>query len=246
MGAMDGRVALVTGASRGIGRAIALALAARGVEVVAAARGDHAQPLVEEIRAAGGRAALASMDVTDAAAVEAVVSATLARTGRLDVLVNNAGINRDRLMLRMTEDDWDAVIGTNLKSVFGYSKAAYPVMMRQRSGRIVNMTSVVGVMGNAGQTNYAASKAGIIGFTKSLARELGSRGVTVNAVAPGYVETDMTAAMPDAAKQAMLGSVPLGRPAQPAEIASAVLFLASSSAAYITGHVLMVDGGMAM
>jgi 3-oxoacyl-[acyl-carrier protein] reductase len=162
------------------------------------------------------------------------------------VLVNNAGINRDRLMLRMTEDDWDAVIGTNLKSVFGYSKAAYPVMMRQRSGRIVNMTSVVGVMGNAGQTNYAASKAGIIGFTKSLARELGSRGVTVNAVAPGYVETDMTAAMPDAAKQAMLGSVPLGRPAQPAEIASAVLFLASSSAAYITGHVLMVDGGMAM
>jgi 3-oxoacyl-[acyl-carrier protein] reductase len=245
---LSGQTALVTGGSRGIGRAVVEALARAGARVAFTYRSsaDEADALAAALATEGLETMAIASDAADPVEAERVVARVTGEWGRLDVLVNNAGINRDRLMLRMTEDDWDAVIGTNLKSVFGYSKAAYPVMMRQRSGRIVNMTSVVGVMGNAGQTNYAASKAGIIGFTKSLARELGSRGVTVNAVAPGYVETDMTAAMPDAAKQAMLGSVPLGRPAQPAEIASAVLFLASSSAAYITGHVLMVDGGMAM
>jgi 3-oxoacyl-[acyl-carrier protein] reductase len=245
---LSGQTALVTGGSRGIGRAVVEALARAGARVAFTYRSsaDEADALAAALATEGLETMAIASDAADPVEAERVVARVTGEWGRLDVLVNIAGINRDRLMLRMTEDDWDAVIGTNLKSVFGYSKAAYPVMMRQRSGRIVNMTSVVGVMGNAGQTNYAASKAGIIGFTKSLARELGSRGVTVNAVAPGYVETDMTAAMPDAAKQAMLGSVPLGRPAQPAEIASAVLFLASSSAAYITGHVLMVDGGMAM
>jgi 3-oxoacyl-[acyl-carrier protein] reductase len=245
---LSGQTALVTGGSRGIGRAVVEALARAGARVAFTYRSsaDEADALVAALATEGLETMAIASDAADPAEAERVVARVTGEWGRLDVLVNNAGINRDRLVLRMTEDDWDAVIGTNLKSVFGYSKAAYPVMMRQRSGRIVNMSSVVGVMGNAGQTNYAASKAGIIGFTKSLARELGSRGVTVNAVAPGYVETDMTAAMPDAAKLAMLGSVPLGRPAQPAEIASAVLFLASSAAAYITGHVLMVDGGMAM
>jgi 3-oxoacyl-[acyl-carrier protein] reductase len=161
-------------------------------------------------------------------------------------MVNNAGITRDGLLLRMEEDDWDATMGTNLKSVFNFSKAAYKPMMRQRSGRIVNLSSVVGLMGNPGQTSYAASKAGIVGFSKSLAKELGSRGVTVNVVAPGFVETDMTEAMPDRAREAMEGQVPLGRPAQPADVAQAVLFLASDAASYITGHVLHVDGGMAM
>jgi 3-oxoacyl-[acyl-carrier protein] reductase len=245
---LSGQTALVTGGSRGIGRAVVEALARAGARVAFTYRSsaDEADALAAALATEGLETMAIASDAADPAEAERVVARVTGEWGRLDVLVNNAGINRDRLVLRMTEDDWDAVIGTNLKSVFGYSKAAYPVMMRQRSGRIVNMSSVVGVMGNAGQTNYAASKAGIIGFTKSLARELGSRGVTVNAVAPGYVETDMTAAMPDAAKLAMLGSVPLGRPAQPAEIASAVLFLASSAAAYITGHVLMVDGGMAM
>ena len=245
---LTGQTALVTGGTRGIGRAIVEALARAGARVAFTYRSSSAEAdaLVAALAEEGFETMGLQSDAADAAGAEEVVGRVTGTWGRLDVLVNNAGITRDRLMLRMSEEDWDAVIGTNLKSVFGYSKAAYPVMMRQRSGRIVNLSSVVGVMGNAGQTNYAASKAGIIGFSKSLARELGSRGVTVNVVAPGYVETDMTAAMPDAAKQAMLGTVPLGRAAQPAEIASAVLFLASPAAAYITGHVLMVDGGMAM
>ncbi len=245
---LTGQTALVTGGTRGIGRACVEALARSGARVAFTYRSSSAEAdaLVEALAEEGFETMALQSDAADAAGAQDVVARVTDRWGRLDVLVNNAGITRDRLMLRMSEDDWDAVIGTNLKSVFGYSKAAYSVMMRQRSGRIVNLSSVVGVMGNAGQTNYAASKAGIIGFSKSLARELGSRGVTVNVVAPGYVETDMTAAMPDAARQAMLGTVPLGRAAQPGEIAAAVLFLASPAAAYITGHVLMVDGGMAM
>lgn len=245
---LTGQTALVTGGTRGIGRAIVESLARAGARVAFTYRSssDEADALVAALAADGLETMAIQSDAADVTAAEGVVGRIKESWGRLDVLVNNAGITRDGLMLRMSEDDWDAVIDTNLKSVFGYSKAAYTVMMRQRSGRIVNLSSVVGVMGNAGQTNYAASKAGIIGFSKSLARELGSRGVTVNVVAPGYVETDMTAAMPDAAKQAMLGTVPLGRAADPAEIASAVLFLASPAAAYITGHVLKVDGGMAM
>ena len=180
------------------------------------------------------------------ASAEEAVGGVIEAWGSIDVLVNNAGITRDGLMLRLREDDWDAVIETNLKSVFNFAKAAYRPMMKQRGGRIINISSVVGVMGNPGQTNYAASKAGIIGFSKSLAKELGSRGVTVNVVAPGYVETDMTAELSEAAREAMLGAVPLGRPATPSDVAGAVLFLASPAAAYITGQVLHVDGGLAM
>jgi 3-oxoacyl-[acyl-carrier protein] reductase len=179
-------------------------------------------------------------------AAEEAVSGVVQDWGSIDILVNNAGITKDTLMLRMTEDDWDTVINTNLKSVFNFCKAAYRPMMKQRGGKIVNLSSIVGVIGNAGQTNYAASKAGIIGFSKSLAKELGSRSVTVNVVAPGYVETDMTARLGDAAKQAMLGAVVLGRPATPQDVANAVLFFASSAADYITGQVLHVDGGLAM
>ena len=245
---LSGQTALVTGGSRGIGRAIVETLARAGAKVAFTYRSstDEAEALVQALAADGTEAMAIRSDAGDVSDAESVVKRITEAWGRLDVLVNNAGITRDRLMLRMSEDDWDSVIDTNLKSVFGYSKAAYMVMMRQKSGRIVNMSSIVGVTGNAGQTNYGASKAGIIGFSKSLARELGSRGVTVNVVAPGYVETDMTSAMPDSAREAMLGGVPLGRSAQPSEIASAVLFLASPAAAYITGHVLVVDGGLAM
>jgi len=245
---LSGQTALVTGGSRGIGRAIVETLARAGAKVAFTYRSsaDEADAVVRTLAAEGLETMAIRSDASDVSGAESVVKQVTEAWGRLDVLVNNAGITRDRLMLRMSEDDWDSVIGTNLKSVFGYSKAAYMVMMRQKSGRIVNMSSIVGVTGNAGQTNYGASKAGIIGFSKSLARELGSRGVTVNVVAPGYVETDMTGAMTESAREAMLASVPLGRSAQPSEIASAVLFLASPAAAYITGHVLVVDGGLAM
>jgi 3-oxoacyl-[acyl-carrier protein] reductase len=244
MGTLNGRVAVVTGASRGIGRAIALALAARGADIVAAARGENAAAVVEEIRAAGGRAEAASLDVTDAAAVERVMGETLARAGRIDILVNNAGVTRDTLVLRMKREDWDAVLATNLTAAFTCTQAVLKSMVKQRSGRIINITSVVGQAGNAGQANYAASKAGLIGFTKSLALEVASRGITVNAVAPGLIDTDMTKAMSGGAHAEWETRIPLKRLGTPEDVAAAVAFLASDEAAYITGHVLDVNGGM--
>lgn len=245
---LSGKNALVTGGTRGIGRAIVEALSGAGARVAFTYRSstDEADALKAALEAQGAEVLVFQGDAADAEAAQQAVAAVVDAWGSLDVLVNNAGVTRDNLMLRMSEADWDAVIGTNLKSVFNFCKAAYRPMMKQRGGKIINVSSVVGVMGNAGQTNYAASKAGIIGFTKSLAKELGSRGVTVNVVAPGYVATDMTAALPEAAREAMLGAVPLGRPATPADVAGAVLFLASPLAGYVTGHVLHVDGGLAM
>lgn len=239
---------LVTGGTRGIGRSIVEAFAAQGANVAFTYRSSatEADVLAAELQAMGIQAMGIQADAADFEAAEAAISSIIAAWGSIDILVNNAGVTRDGLMIRMSEADWDAVVGTNLKSVFNYSKAAYRPMMKQRSGRIINMSSIVGVTGNAGQTNYSASKAGIIGFSKSLAKELGGRGVTVNVVAPGYVETDMTAKLSDAAREAMLGSVPVGRPASPADISAAVIFLASEGASYITGHVLHVDGGLAM
>ncbi|NQV71501.1 3-oxoacyl-[acyl-carrier-protein] reductase [bacterium] len=239
---------LVTGGTRGIGRSIVEAFAAQGANVAFTYRSssEEAEALKAELEAMGVKARAIQADAADFDAAEAAVAGIVADWGSIDVLVNNAGVTKDGLMIRMSEADWDAVVGTNLKSVFNYSKAVYRPMMKQRAGRIVNMSSIVGVTGNAGQTNYAASKAGIIGFSKSLAKELGGRGVTVNVVAPGYVATDMTAALSDAAREAMLGGVPVGRAATPTDIASAVVFLASEGASYITGHVLHVDGGLAM
>lgn len=242
------RSILVTGGTRGIGRAIVEAFAAAGGSVAFTYRSSapEADELVTAIEAGGGRAMAIQADASDFDAAQQAVDRVIEEWGSLDVLVNNAGITRDGLMLRMSRDDWNDVVRTNLGSVFNYCKAVYRQMMRQRSGRIVNMSSVVGVMGNPGQTNYAASKAGIIGFSKSLAKELGSRGVTVNVVAPGYVETDMTDALPESAREAMLNATPLGRGATPDDVAAAVLFLASDQGGYVTGHVLHVDGGLAM
>jgi 3-oxoacyl-[acyl-carrier protein] reductase len=244
MHVMEGRVALVTGASRGIGRAIALRLAAQGAAVVAAARGAHADEVAGEIVRQGGRAESATMDVTDEAAVDRVVSGVLERWGKVDVLVNNAGITRDQLMLRMKRDDWDAVLATNLTAAFTCVQAVLKGMVKQRYGRIVNVTSVVGQAGNAGQANYAASKAGLIGLTKALALEVASRGITVNAVAPGLVETDMTRALSDGTHDDWAARIPLKRLGTPDDVAAAVGFLASDEASYITGHVLAVNGGM--
>ena len=241
-----GQVALVTGASRGIGRAIAVALAAEGYRVVGTATTPAG---VEAIGAAleafpGSRGIV--LDVTDGAAVNAAVDAVVRDFGALHVLVNNAGITRDMLSMRMKDDDWDAVVATNLTAVFRTSRAAIRPMMKQRYGRIVNITSVVGASGNAGQANYAAAKAGVAGMTRSLARELGSRGITVNCVAPGFIETDMTHSLAEAQKTALLAQIPLGRLGQAAEVAHAVAFLASSDAGYITGTELHVNGGMLM
>jgi 3-oxoacyl-[acyl-carrier protein] reductase len=240
------KVAIVTGASRGIGRAIAAELARRGAMVIAAARHENAQGTVDEIVAAGGRAELASADMTDAPALAALVTRTLERHGRIDVLVSNAGITRDQLMLRMKRGDWDDVIATNLTASFVLCQAVLKPMIRQRSGRIVAISSVVGQMGNAGQANYAASKAGLIGFCKSLAREVASRHVTVNVVAPGFIETDMTRGVSADAQHDWSAQIPLGRPGTPADVAAAVCFLASDEASYITGQVLAVNGGMYM
>ena len=246
MSTMEGRVALVTGASRGIGRAVAIALAARGATVVAAARGDHAAGTASEIGGLGGRAEAAALDVTDEAAVHALVADIVSRHGRIDILVNNAGITRDQLMLRMKREDWDAVIATNLTAAYGCAQAVLKPMVKQRAGRIVNLTSVVGQSGNAGQVNYAASKAGLIGFTKALALEVASRNITVNAVAPGLIDTDMTRAISKDAHEDWAARIPLKRLGTPEDVAAAVVFLASDEAAYITGHVLAVNGGMYM
>ena len=242
------KVAIVTGASRGIGRATALALAAEGARVVVNynARADAAEQVVAEIAAAGGQATARQADVGDFAQAEALVKSTIQSEGDLHILANNAGITRDGLILTMSEADWDDVLRTNLKSTFACSKTAVRHMIRRRYGRIVNITSVAGQIGNPGQTNYSASKAGQIGFTRSLAREVASRNITVNAVAAGFIETEIWSGVPPEAQQALLGMIPLGRKGTVDDIARAVVFLASDDAAYITGHVLSVDGGMAM
>jgi len=245
---LDGRHALVTGASRGIGRAVALAFAAEGASVALNFVGNvaAAEAVRAEIESAGGKAILVPADVSDENAVEDMVKTVTEAFGSIDILVNNAGITRDGLLLRMKEEDWDAVLNTNLKGVFLCTKAVSKFMMKKRYGRIVNMASVVGVTGNASQANYAAAKAGVIGFTKAMAKELASRGITVNAIAPGFIRSDMTDVLPDKVKEAMLAEIPLGRAGEPADVAKAALFLASDQAAYITGQVLKVDGGMVM
>jgi len=242
------KTALVTGASRGIGRATALELAKAGAKVAVNFAGNHAaaQEVVSLIEATGGQAMLVQADVGDAAAVDAMIKAVVERFGKIDILVNNAGITKDNLIMRMKEEDWDAVIHTNLKGIFNCTKAVTKLMMKQRYGRIVNMASVVGVMGNAGQSNYAAAKAGVIGFTKSMAKELASRNITVNAVAPGYISTDMTANLPEQARMELQSQIPLQRLGNSEDVAAAVLFLVSPSADYITGQTLHVDGGMVM
>lgn len=245
---LDGKTALVTGASRGIGRAVALKLASEGAKVAINFAGStsKAEAVKQEIEAQGGEAVLVQADVSKADAVEEMVAKVQEAFGTIDILVNNAGITRDGLLMRMKEEDFDAVINTNLKGVFHVTKVVSKLMMKKRTGRIVNMASVVGLTGNAGQTNYAAAKAGVIGFTKSAARELAGRGITVNAVAPGFIHTDMTDAMPEKAKEATLTTIPLKRIGEPEDVANAVLFLASDYASYITGQVLAVDGGMVM
>ena len=238
------QVALVTGASRGIGRAIATALAAQGFTVIGTATTEGGAAAITEALAPHGGGL--QLDVNDGAAVEAAIDAIVKAHGGLHVLVNNAGITRDTLAMRMKDEDWDAVLDTNLKAVFRASRAAIRPMMKQRYGRIVNITSVVGASGNPGQANYAAAKAGVAGMTRSLARELGSRGITVNCVAPGFIDTDMTHSLPEAQKAALLAQIPLGRLGQAEEIAHAVAFLASPGAGYVTGTELHVNGGMYM
>jgi 3-oxoacyl-[acyl-carrier protein] reductase len=240
------RVAIVTGASRGIGRAIATTLARQGATVIATARGDHARETVDTITSVGGRAELGALDVTEPGAIERSVGDVLERHRRIDVLVCNAGIARDQLLLRMKRDDWDSVIATNLTSAFLLIQAVLKPMLRQRSGRIIAVSSIVGQTGNAGQANYAASKAGLIGLCMSTAREVASRGITVNVVAPGFIDTDMTRALTGDSKQDWSNRIPLGRLGTPEDVAAAVCFLASDEASYITGHVLAVNGGMYM
>jgi len=245
---LEGKVALVTGASRGIGRAIALKLAAEGAKVAVNYAGnvEGANEVKKAIEDAGGEAVVIGADVSKSDDAEKMVNEVAEKFGGIDILVNNAGITRDGLLARMKNEDFDAVIDTNLKGVFYTARAAAKIMMKARKGRIINMASVVGIIGNAGQANYSAAKAGVIGFTKTVAKELAGRGITVNAIAPGFIETDMTAVVPEKAKDAMLQSIPVKRAGKPEDVANAVLFLASDMASYITGQVLNVDGGMVM
>ena len=245
---LKGKAALVTGGSRGIGRAVCLELARRGacVAVNYAGNAAAAEETVESCKAMGVDAFSVQADVADAAACDAMVKEVLSRFGRLDILVNNAGITRDGLMPMLKDADWDAVLDANLKGAFHCMRAAYRPMMKQKYGRVVNLSSIVGLRGNAGQANYAASKAGLIGLTKSMAKELAGRNVTVNAVAPGFIDTDMTAALPDKARESMLASIPMGRLGQGEDVAKAVAFFAGDGAGYVTGQVLCVDGGMAV
>jgi len=247
MGELANQIAVVTGAGRGIGRAIALKFAAQGADIVCISRSaENSEKIANEIRGLSRKAWAHALDVSDGTAVNACVDKLLAEAGRVDILVNNAGITRDGLLMRMSEADWDGVLNTNLKGAFLFTKALTRTFLKQRSGRIINIASVVGLMGNAGQANYAASKAGLIGFTKSVARELSSRGITVNALAPGFITTDMTAGLSELIRADLLKNIPLGRFGEVEDIAAAAAFLAGPSARYITGQVLAVDGGMAM
>ena len=247
MNQLENQIAVVTGAGRGIGRAIALKFAAEGADVACVSRTpENSEKVAAEIRVTGRKAWAHAADVADAAAVNAAAEQILADCGRVDILVNNAGVTRDNLLMRMSEAEWDAVLNTNLKGAFLVTKAFSRALIKQRSGRIINVASVIGLIGNAGQSNYAASKAGLIGFTKSVARELASRGITVNALAPGFIETAMTAVLKEELRAGVLKQIPLGSFGQPDDIAGAAVFLASPAARYITGQVLAVDGGMAM
>ena len=245
---LEGKIALVTGASRGIGKAIAVALAAAGADVAVNYAGNKAaaEAVAAEIEAMGRKVLLLQGDVAQLEVCTEMIDAVIKEFGRIDILVNNAGITRDNLLMRMKEEDWDAVIATNLKSMYNCSKAVMRTMMKQKAGRIINMASVVGETGNAGQANYAAAKAGVIGFTKALAKEVSSRGITANVIAPGFIATDMTKVLGESVQEEMLKTIPLGRPGDPQDVANAVLFFASEEAAYITGQVLNVDGGMVM
>ncbi|TCL56985.1 3-oxoacyl-[acyl-carrier-protein] reductase [Kineothrix alysoides] len=244
---LEGKVALITGASRGIGREIALTLASYGADIIVNYNGsaDKANEVVKEIEAIGRRAVSVQCSVSEYEACGRMITDMLEAFGHIDILVNNAGITKDNLMIKMTEEDFDGVIDTNLKGTFNTIKHMYRPFIKQRSGRIINLSSVSGVLGNPGQANYAASKAGVIGLTKSMAKELASRNITVNAVAPGYIDTDMTQAMSEAAREAVIAQIPLKRAGQPKDIAEMVAFLASDKAGYITGQVISVDGGMA-
>lgn len=247
MSQLANQIAVVTGAGRGIGRAIALKFAAEGADVVCVSRtAENSEKVAAEVRAAGRQAWALAVDVADGAMVAEAGNRILADAGRVDILVNNAGVTRDGLAMRLSEADWDTVLDTNLKGAFLFTKALVRAMIKQRSGRILNISSVIGLMGNAGQCNYAASKSGLLGLTMSLARELASRGITVNAIAPGFIETDMTAALNAATREALLQRIPLGVLGQAEDVAAAALFLAGPGARYITGQVLTVDGGMVM
>lgn len=244
---LENQLAVVTGAGRGIGRAIALKFAAEGADVVCVSRtAENSEKVAGEVRALGRKAWAIAVDVSDSAAVNAAAEKILTDCGKVDILVNNAGVTRDGLLMRMSDADWDSVLNTNLKGAFLFTKAFTRAFAKQRSGRIINVSSVIGLIGNAGQANYAASKAGLIGFTQSVAKELGSRGITVNAIAPGFIETDMTAVLSAELKTNLLKNIPLATLGQPEDIANATLFLASPGARYITGQVLTVDGGMVM
>lgn len=244
---LQDQVAVVTGAGRGIGRAIALELAARGAKVVLASRSqDQLEEVAKEITGAGGTALCVATDVAQSEQVDALIARTLEQFSQLDILVNNAGVTRDTVLLRMKDSDWDTVLNVNLKSAFLCTRSASKTMLKKRYGRIINITSVIGQIGNAGQSNYAASKAGLIGFTQSVARELASRNITVNAVAPGYIETEMTSGLPEKVQQQILAQIPMGRMGKAEEVARLVGFLVSPTSGYITGQVFNVDGGMVM